>query len=569
MDDLRAAVADSIASGAGTLVRELWLVAAQIINLFVALILHIIYRPGHYDADAEPFELAEDRASEAESSTEEEDDIRILLQSMRAAAPGGSFLTGVWQRFVTLRALVSAPSVPTLDMRVEYLNFYDKVTSGFFEDLYMAIMAFIEHLRVGLRDFLLCGRVLAFGSHMLHGLPLLMPWNVFNVQMLDRRAAPAVVTGHGFPYERHQCCTEDGYNLVLERIPRPDSTHVVYFQHGIMDSSFGWVCGNNLRAPAFLAYEKGSDIFLGTMRGNGESFNPTEEQAPSQYWDFSVDDHGCYDVRAFVEKIKEIKQQELPPGTEFTITAVAHSLGAAAVLVYLVRCGLERRPHHLCRAVLLSPAGCHPSVPLSLLLMHYPLAFCSNVLGLNHIKITQDWVKAVIAKLGRDLHRHPATRTLMCFLAARYVVGGRASDLPLHSIHNLLFNMLHAGFSLKLHRHFWQFYCAQKFQAYDYGPRTNLKVYGSLEPLNYLQNYKVIDIPVHIVAGANDSLIPPICVLQHYYALRNYRPDAVFKVVSGGHCELTMNMTEEALHYVDKVLNESRPQAHDDSDSGA
>jgi Partial alpha/beta-hydrolase lipase region len=45
----------------------------------------------------------------------------------------------------------------------------------------------------------------------------------------------------GYPLELHTVTTADGYVLQMERIPRPGCARVVFFLHGIMDTSLTWV----------------------------------------------------------------------------------------------------------------------------------------------------------------------------------------------------------------------------------------------------------------------------------------------------------------------------------------
>lgn len=55
-----------------------------------------------------------------------------------------------------------------------------------------------------------------------------------------------------------------------------------------------------------------------------------------------------------------------PPqrGPPYRLRAVGHSLGGAMLLMYAVRRRMEGRPHHLCRLVLLTPAGMLREFPL-------------------------------------------------------------------------------------------------------------------------------------------------------------------------------------------------------------
>ena len=48
----------------------------------------------------------------------------------------------------------------------------------------------------------------------------------------------------------------------------------------------------------------------------------------------------------------------------YRLRVVAHSLGGAALLVYAVQCRRQRRPHHIYRLILLTPAGFLQKAPL-------------------------------------------------------------------------------------------------------------------------------------------------------------------------------------------------------------
>jgi hypothetical protein len=42
---------------------------------------------------------------------------------------------------------------------------------------------------------------------------------------------------------------------------------VLYLQHGLLDSSLGWVSSGVVGSQAFAAYDQGYDVFLGNFRG--------------------------------------------------------------------------------------------------------------------------------------------------------------------------------------------------------------------------------------------------------------------------------------------------------------
>jgi hypothetical protein len=77
-----------------------------------------------------------------------------------------------------------------------------------------------------------------------------------------------------YPYETHKITTRDGYILSLHRIQAKNegvihsNKPVVFFQHGLIDSSISFVINDEDKAPALLFANKGYDVWLGNFRGN-------------------------------------------------------------------------------------------------------------------------------------------------------------------------------------------------------------------------------------------------------------------------------------------------------------
>jgi len=58
------------------------------------------------------------------------------------------------------------------------------------------------------------------------------------------------------------------------------------------------------------------------------------------------------------------------------------------------------------------------------------------------------------------------------------------------------------GTSHKILRHGIQNMRVKEFQPYDYGRKANRERYGADQPPNYRQDFGLLDVPVHFVAGA-------------------------------------------------------------------
>eukprot|EP01104_Vermistella_antarctica_P012043 TRINITY_DN3420_c0_g1_i1.p1 TRINITY_DN3420_c0_g1~~TRINITY_DN3420_c0_g1_i1.p1 ORF type:complete len:672 (+),score=107.56 TRINITY_DN3420_c0_g1_i1:355-2370(+) len=384
------------------------------------------------------------------------------------------------------------------------------------------------------------------------------------------RNREAVLKAHGCPYESYEVITSDGYIISLDRIPRRDTTEAVFFQHGIFDTSFAWLASDPPSSLAIRAYEDGCDVWLGNFRGSPmRHVNP--DITSSEYWSFTMNEHGNQDITAMIEKIREVKQGELEAiGREDPqprITAVAHSMGAACILMYLVFCLHYGRPHHLCRAVLLSPAGYHITGP-QLLGMELPdllgpivdiFLRLTGPLGFHSFNMVHERIRYFILKLVLDLQHNPGTRALMSYWIGRLLGGDpTSSDHTFHAVHDITWHILH-GTGVGIFWHFWYNWRAKKFQAFDYGRDRNLKEYGQAKPLDFHTRFHLIDVPVHFVFGLEDSLIGPANVMRHFEALQRYRPDLAHlrAVPKAGHLDFTIGGSDQIISYVLKVLHDS------------
>ena len=113
----------------------------------------------------------------------------------------------------------------------------------------------------------------------------------------------------------------------------------------------------------------------------------------SRYWRYSINEHGTQDIPAMIEKIHEIKMSELrelkadeessdaTDNLPYSVCVVSHSLGGAAMLMYLVTRCLKGLPHRLSRLTLLSPAGFHEDAAMIFKLFEYFLPTFAPILA--------------------------------------------------------------------------------------------------------------------------------------------------------------------------------------------
>ncbi|XP_020098669.1 uncharacterized protein LOC109717345 [Ananas comosus] len=420
----------------------------------------------------------------------------------------------------------------------------------------------------------------------------------------DSRTCEDVISELGYPYEAIRVVTDDGYVLLLERIPRRDSQKVVYLQHGILDSSMGWVSNGVVGSPAFAAYDQGYDVFLGNLRGLVSREHVDKNISSRKYWKYSLNEHGTKDVPAIIEKIHEIKTSELSknhqPVTEddaannqpYKLCAVCHSLGGAAMLMYVITRRMDSKPHRLSRLILLSPAGFHEDSTILFTIVEKLVLLIGPILApvVPGLYIPTRFFRMLLNKLARDFHNYPALGGLVQTLMG-YVVGGDSSNwvgvlgLPHYNMYDM------PGVSFYVALHLAQIKRARKFIMYDYGSASaNMEAYGSPEPLDLGERYNLIDIPVDLVAGIKDRVIRPSMVKKHFKLMKRAGVAVSYNEFEYAHLDFTFSHREELLAYVMsrlnliehpqqqrmnpatvrlRKLNKAQPKICDDDDNGA
>ncbi|XP_020571871.1 uncharacterized protein LOC110018777 [Phalaenopsis equestris] len=378
----------------------------------------------------------------------------------------------------------------------------------------------------------------------------------------DARTCQDVITELGYPYEAIRVVTSDGYVLLLERIPRRDSQKVAYLQHGILDSSMGWVSNGVVGSPAFAAYDQGYDVFLGNLRGLVSREHVDKNISSRLYWKYSINEHGTKDMPAIIDKIHEIKTSELSSHLNsedlvvgphpYQLGVVCHSLGGAVMLMYIIMRQIEAKPHRLSRMILLSPAGFHENSTFVFTIAEHLILLLGPILApiVPGLYIPTRFFRMLLNKLARDFYNYPALGGLVQTLMS-YVVGGDSSNwvgvlgLPHYNMDDM------PGVSLHVAIHLAQIKRAKRFIMYDYGSEAaNMEAYNSPEPLDLGQYYHLIDVPIDLVAGRKDKVISPSMVRKHYRLMKREGVEVSYNEFEYAHLDFTFSHREELLAYV-------------------
>jgi len=123
-----------------------------------------------------------------------------------------------------------------------------------------------------------------------------------------------IIQSWGYPCTDHEAITPDGWVLSIQHIPHgihekydpKVQKPVVFFQHGLIDSSVGISLNNPQESLVYILADNGYDVWLGNSRGNGYSmkhthYNPNQDE----FWDFSWDDMAAFDLPTQINYVLE------------------------------------------------------------------------------------------------------------------------------------------------------------------------------------------------------------------------------------------------------------------------
>ncbi len=124
-----------------------------------------------------------------------------------------------------------------------------------------------------------------------------------------------IIISKGFKCQTHYVKTEDGYTLIIFRIPGgkncEDASKLppVLLQHGVFDSADGWVCNGEDHSIPFVLANHNFDVWLSNSRGNKYCKEHDKFDAKSyEFWQYSFHELGIYDVPAVIKYIRDVNQ---------------------------------------------------------------------------------------------------------------------------------------------------------------------------------------------------------------------------------------------------------------------
>lgn len=320
----------------------------------------------------------------------------------------------------------------------------------------------------------------------------------------EKKSIEHILTELDYPIETHFVETEDGYILQLFRIGRKGEIksgstsekkkHPVLFQHGLLDSSDGWLCNEeHLNLPLILA-NLGFDIWLSNSRGNKYSrnhrkLNPDEDY---EFWAFSFEDMGYYDVPACIKYVLKIN-------SNFSkIHYIGHSQGTCMMFAALSNPNLQTFFQDTVETfIALAPVARVGNIKSKLIsfaeTVKPDILFSEEIFPANEGRAKEFgiWVNKVFPKMSNyfldlisdDNSYHVNNQKRMPVFLSHYP----------------------SGTSFKAIQHFSQNMKSRKFKRYDYGKEANSFIYRSKEAPEY--NLKSIKgFKIALICGEEDKL---------------------------------------------------------------
>jgi len=363
---------------------------------------------------------------------------------------------------------------------------------------------------------------------------------------------PVIIENAGYPVETHISTTDDGYILTIHRIPHgkdgPTGPRpVVFVQHGLLCSSADWVLSYPTKALAFILSDAGYDVWLGNYRGNTYSrahlhFDPDTDL---DYWQFSWDEMGKYDLPAMINLALDTTKQE-------KLFYIGHSMGTTG---FMVMSNLRPEMNDKIElASFLAPVAYmqHAKTPL-----HYLGPFADSI----------DWILETLFGIGEFLPSNAFMDALadllcdedsvpeLCGSVLFLLCGFDSAQLNM----TLLDTIVHhtpAGASSKTLVHYAQEMSSHndyEFCMYDFGKRENRERYGQDTPPVY--SIEKITAPVAAYWSENDWMAAPEDVIKLTSRLPNLFKSYDVPFPKWNHLDHLWGMDADTLVYSEVLKN--------------
>lgn len=321
----------------------------------------------------------------------------------------------------------------------------------------------------------------------------------------------SLATPAGYPFLSYRTTTEDGYVLRMFRLQKKNSQivggkPVVLLQHGLFDSADNWIINEEKGSLGFLLADAGYDVWLTNSRGNKYSrLNKYYTPNQSEFWNYSFQEMGKYDVKANIDFILKTTGQA-------KLTYVGHSQGTSQMFAALGR----------------KDTADFVNARVKKFIALAPIVYLANsrsklLNGASHFKIFVDacklfkideWLPSPCSQTSvQTQFQSYVCKQAPIFCEAILSIADYNPKYDNMKRMNIFAQHAPSGTSLRTLLHYQQSIVQKNkyspaFLMYDFGARENQKVYGTTNVPEFDLGY--INIPVRGFVGMNDNLGDPV-----------------------------------------------------------
>ncbi|NWZ04354.1 LIPM Lipase, partial [Agelaius phoeniceus] len=308
-----------------------------------------------------------------------------------------------------------------------------------------------------------------------------------------------IIRYHGYPSEEYEVTTEDGYILGVYRIPAGrNSTRntgqrpAVFLQHAFLGDATHWISNLPSNSLGFVLADAGYDVWLGNSRGNTWSLkHKTLKPCQKEFWQFSFNEMGKYDIPAELNFIMNKTGQK-------DVYYIGHSEGSTAgFIAFYMYPELAKRVKVF---FALGPVTACPHATSPLIkIINLPEPLLRLIFGCKGAAHQIEFLKGPVTQLCTSLDKFCAH--VLCYIAGGSVKNINTSRVDTYVGHSPAGTSVHNIF------HWRQLAHTDRFQAYDYGSKENMKKYNQTAPPEY--KIEEIKTPTAVWSGGQDTFADP------------------------------------------------------------
>ncbi|KAH8282094.1 hypothetical protein KR054_005401 [Drosophila jambulina] len=309
-----------------------------------------------------------------------------------------------------------------------------------------------------------------------------------NIKQDSSLSVDKLIAKYGYEAEVHHVTTEDGYILTMHRI-RKQGAQPFLLQHGLVDSSAGFVVMGPNVSLAYLLADHNYDVWLGNARGNRYSRNHTTlDPDESKFWDFSWHEIGMYDLPAMIDHV--LKVTGFPK-----LHYAGHSQGCTS---FFVMCSM--RPAY--NEKVLSMQAMAPAVYAKETEDHPYI----RAISLYFNSLVGSSIREMFNGEFRFLCRMTEETERLCIEAVFGIVGRNWNEFN-RKMFPVILGHYPAGVAAKQVKHFIQIIKSGRFAPYSYSSNKNMQLYREHLPPRY--NLSQVTVPTFVYYSTNDLLCHP------------------------------------------------------------